>query len=283
MSNKKYNAHPIHSWIKDSERKRLAITLTSVLQQLSDDWNNQDSFKAVSVFEKWAFPLIDTDRLLKNHGYGDDLTFTFQITQDVHSDELFDLLLEYHHEKWHRIRDMMMDDPVVEIVYEDRYINTPLGCILLAQFIRRIRDLFMLNFCSITIALSKKDFRVKFDDDDLRLNHRFSFVEHRDNFLEKCINQIVRDKMKYEVKNLAHTRSMRLFNKSYELSIMPEGGIAHGWGVENGLHSNLTTKDLRDHLDINLHCFNRNAHRHDKAGVRYTVHFELLKEKETHF
>jgi hypothetical protein len=177
----------------------------------------------------------------------------------------------------------MVNDPMVEIAYEDRYINTPLGCIILAQFIRRIRDLYMLNVRGITIALSKMDFRVKFDDDDLKLDRRFSYVEHRDKYLEECMNQIVRDKINYEVKNLGHSRSMRVFNKRYALSIMPEGGLAHGWGIENGQHSKLTTKDLNDHLDINLHCFNRNAHRHSKAGVRYTVHFELLKEKETQF
>jgi hypothetical protein len=99
----------------------------------------------------------------------------------------------------------------------------------------------------------------------------------------KVIKQIVHDKINYEVKNLGHSRLMRVFNKRYALSIIPDGGLAHGWGIENGQHSKLTTKDLNDHLDINLHCFNRNAHRHSKVGVGYTIHFELLKEKETHF
>lgn len=283
MSYKKFNDHPIPSWMKDSEKKRLADSLTSYVQKFSDDWDLMDSHKVISIFEKWAYPLIDLDKVSHGRFLDDDLTFTFFVVQDVNSDELFDLLLEHHPEKWHRIRDMMMDDPVVEISYEDRYINTPLGCILLAQFIRRIRDLFMLRFSNITIALSKKDFRVKFEDDDLKLDRRFSFAEHRDQFMLECINQIVRDRFIYEVKNLAHTRSMRLFNKRYELSIIPEGGLAHGWGIENGKHSQLTTKDLRDHLDVNLHCFNRNAHRHDKAGVRYTVHFELLKGTEARF
>ena len=283
MSNSKFDNHPIPLWMKDCERKRLADSLTSVLQQVSDDWDLQDSHKAVSAFEKWAYHLIDMDKLGTRRAFDKEMAFTFQVTQDVHSDELLDLLLEHHPEKWNYIRHVMMSDPVVDIVYEDRYINTPLGCILLAQFIRRIRDLFLLNFNSITISLSKKDFRVMYDDDELRLDRRFSFADHRDSFMKKCINQIICDKTRFEVKNLAHTRSIRVFNKSYDLSIMPEGGLAHGWGIENGKHSDLTTFDLSDHLDTNLHLFNRNAHRHDKAGVHYTVHFELLKEKETQF
>ena len=283
MSNNKYNDHSIPLWMKDHERKRLADSLTSVLQQVSEDWSADDSHKAIHIFETWAYPLIDPDKFSSRRAFDNELTFTFHVTQNVHSDELFDVLQEYHPEKWHYIRGVMVNDPVVEIIYEDRYINTPLGCILLAQFIRRVRDLYMLNVQGITIALSKMDFRVKFDDDDLKLDRRFSFVEHRDQFLQECINQIVRDKIKYEVKNLGHSRSMRVFNNRYALSIMPDGGLAHGWGIENGQHSKLTSKDLNDHLDINLHCFNRNAHRHSKTGVCYTVHFELLKEKETHF
>ena len=283
MSNNKYNDHHIPLWMKDHERKRLADSLTSVLQQFTDDWSADDSHKAIQVFEKWAYPLIDPDKFSSRRTIDNELTFTFHVTQNVHSDELFDVLQEYHPEKWHYIRAVMINDPVVEITYEDRYINTPLGCILLAQFIRRIRDLYMLNVRNTTIALSKMDFRVKFDDDNLKLDRRFSFVEHRDKFLMKVIKQIVQDKIKYEVKNLGHSRLMRVFNKRYALSIIPDGGLAHGWGIENGLHSKLTTKDLNNHLDINLHCFNRNAHRHSKAGVGYTIHFELLKDKETHF
>ena len=283
MSNNKYNDHHIPLWMKDHERKRLADSLTSVLQQFTDDWSADDSHKAIQVFEKWAYPLIDPDKFNSRRTIDNELTFTFHVTQNVHSDELFDVLQEYHPEKWHYIRAVMINDPVVEITYEDRYINTPLGCILLAQFIRRIRDLYMLNVRNTTIALSKMDFRVKFDDDNLKLDRRFSFVEHRDKFLMKVIKQIVQDKIKYEVKNLGHSRLMRVFNKRYALSIIPDGGLAHGWGIENGQHSKLTTKDLNNHLDINLHCFNRNAHHHSKAGVGYTIHFELLKDKETHF
>ena len=54
MSNSKFDNHPIPLWMKDCERKRLADSLTSVLQQVSDDWDIQDSHKAVSAFEKWA-------------------------------------------------------------------------------------------------------------------------------------------------------------------------------------------------------------------------------------
>ena len=52
MSNNKYNDHSIPLWMKDHERKRLADSLTSVLQQVSEDWSADDSHKAIHIFER---------------------------------------------------------------------------------------------------------------------------------------------------------------------------------------------------------------------------------------
>jgi hypothetical protein len=281
MNNKFDNLIP--RWMKDSERKKLADSLTSMLTPYSGDWSVHDSHKAIDAFERWVYPLIDKERFRRQTEFERDLTFSFYVTQNVQSDELFDLLQEYQPEKWHYIRDKMQRNPAVDLTYEDRYINTPLGCILLAQFIRRIRDLYLLNYCSISVTLSKKDFRVKHDDDDLKLDHRFSFIEKRDSFMKRCLDNIVKDKYYYEAKNIGHTRALCISNHYYRLSLFPDGGLAHGWGIENGRHSCLTTKDLLHHLDINVHCFNREAKRYHKLGNQYTVKFELLDGTESQF
>ena len=281
MNNKFDNLIP--RWMKDSERKKMADSLTSMLTHYSDEWSVDDSQKAIDAFERWAYPLIDKERFRRQMEFERDLTFSFYVTQNFQSDELFDLLQEYHPEKWNYIRENIQRNPIVDLAYEDRYINTPLGCILLTQFIRRIRDLYLLNYRSVSVALSKKDFRVLHDDDDLKLDQRFSLVEKRDSFMKRCLDEIFKDKYSYESKNIGHTRALCIFNRYYRLSFFPDGGLAHGWGIENGMHSNLTTKDLLHHLDINVHCFNRDAKRFHKLGIQYTVKFELLDDIETQF
>ena len=79
MSNSKFDNHPIPLWMKDCERKRLADSLTSVLQQVSDDWDIQDSHKAVSAFEKWAYHLIDMDKLGTRRAFDKEMAFNFQV------------------------------------------------------------------------------------------------------------------------------------------------------------------------------------------------------------
>lgn len=273
----------IPRWMKDSERKMLADSLTSMLTRYSDDWSVHDSQKAIDAFERWAYPLIDKERFRRQMEFERDLTFSFYVTENVQSDELFDLLQEYHPEKWNYIRDKMQLYPTVDLTYEDSCINTPLGCILLTQFIRRIRDLCLLNYRSVSVALSKKDFRVLHDDDNLKLDQSFSFVEKRDSFMKRCLDEIFKDKYSYEAKNIGHTRALCISNRYYRLSFFPDGGLSHGWGIENGKHCSLTTKDLLYHLDINVHCFNRDAKRFNKQGIQYTVKFELLDDTETQF
>ena len=91
MNNKFDNLIP--RWMKDSERKKLADSLTSMLTPYSDEWSIHDSQKTIDAFERWVYPLIDKDRFRRRTEFERELTFSFHVTQNVQSDELFDQLL----------------------------------------------------------------------------------------------------------------------------------------------------------------------------------------------
>ena len=173
-----------------------------------------------------------------------------------------------------------MKDGLVDLVYEDRYLNTPIGCLILAQFIRRMKDLFKLRYQSIEINLSRKDFRIMFDDKTLKIDRKFSFPENRDSFFQLCMDKIVGNPYSLHVRNTKHARTLIIKNGTYELSISPDGGISHGWGIENGIHSNLTVDVLKENLDINIHCFNRPAHSFDRKGIPYVVSLSRLEKSD---
>jgi hypothetical protein len=166
---------------------------------------------------------------MKDRIYTEGITFNFNVMENVGSDDLFELLLDYHPNKWDYIQDEFSRNGTVDFVYEDRYLNSPLGCLMLAQFIRRMQFQFHLNFRSIRIFVSKKDFHVKYDDNTLKPISKFSYPESRDKFLCHCMDRIVGQPFELIDKNISHTRSMRISNGEYELNIHPEGGISHGW------------------------------------------------------
>lgn len=258
-------------WIKSIHKERITSTMTKYFHNVNPQWKGSDSEKVVNIIEKLVYKTIDVDKLNRLNMTKEGFTFSFSVVQNMYSDELLDLLMEYHTDKWHFVQEVFMKDGLVDIVYEDRYLNTPIGCLILAQFIRRMKDLFMLRYQSIEINLSRRDFRVMFDDNTLKIDRKFSFPDHRDTFFRMCMDKIVGDDFTLKVGNIKHARTFVLRNSSYELSISPDGGISHGWGIGNGLDKGLTVEALKGNLDRNIHCFNRPAHSYDRAGIPYVI------------
>lgn len=265
-------------WMKVSKKDRYASVITHYAKSVAADWLPSESRRIVDVVERLMFDNVDVDLLLKHQIDEDGVTFSFYVVENIASDELLDTLMEYHPSKWHFIQDAFLEDGCVDLVYEDRYLNSPLGCLLLAQFIRRLKDMFALTLRSVRIVVSKTDFRVIFDDESLKIDRRFSYVENRDRFLRLCMDDIVGESYELEIKNTKHFRSLTVCNRQFGLSIHPDGGISHGWGVENGKYSNLTIDALKQEPDINIPCFNRAAHEYDRKGIHYMVNFSPLRK-----
>ena len=269
----------VRRWMKSRQKDKYATLMTDCFHHVNADWEQHDSKRFIDAVERLIFDDVDISLLLKQQVENEGMTFNFFVVENISSNELLDVLMEYHPGKWHFIQDAFMEDGIVDLVYEDRYLSTPLGCLLLAQFIRRLKGLFALTFNSIRIVVSKSDFRVMFDDETLKIDRRFSYVENRDRFLRMCMDEIVGTPYELEVKNTKHFRSLTIRNSSFILSIHPDGGISHGWGIENGTFSHLTIDVLKQHLDTNIPCFNRAAHEYDRRGIPYVVSFSPFRNE----
>ena len=266
-------------WMTSHHRNKLTTMLTSCFRKVMDDWNPNESSRLVSAIERLLFKSIDMELLMKNRVFKEGVTFSFNVMEHVDSDDLFDLLLDYHSDKWTYICGEFSRNGTVDLVYEDRYLNSPLGCLMLAQFIRRMSFHFHLNYRSIRIYVSKKDFHVKYDDNTLKPISKFSYQENRDQFLQQCMEILVGQPFELIEKNIKHTRSLSVSNGDYELNIYPEGGISHGWELMDR-NSTLTAEDILRDPDINIPCFNRLAHSSDRKGIPYMVEFKPVPQKE---
>lgn len=269
----------VHRWMKSQQKDKYVTMMTNCFQHVNADWEQGDSRRFFDAVELLVFEDIDPTLLLKQQIDEEGVVFNFNVVENISSDELLDTLMEYHPAKWQFIQDAFLEDGYVDLVYEDRYVSSPLGCLLLAQFIRRLKGLFSLTFNAIRIVVSKSDFHVMFDDDTLKIDRRFSHVENRDSFLRLCMDEIVGAPYELEVKNTKHFRSLAISNSHFMLSIHPDGGISHGWGIENGPFSHLTIDVLKQHLDTNIPCFNRAAHEYDRRGIPYVVSFSPIKNE----
>ena len=267
------------SWMKSRHRDKFTTMLTGCFSKALGDWHPNESCRVISAIEKLLFRCIDMELLMKDRIYTEGLTFNFNVMENVGSDDLFELLLDYHPDKWTYIQDEFSRNGTVDVVYEDRYLNSPLGCLMLAQFIRRMQFQFHLNFRSIRIFVSKKDFHVVHDDDTLKVCSKFSYPENRDRFLHLCMEQCIGQPFELVVKNIKHTRSLKVTNGDYTLNIHPEGGIAHGWELME-IDSDLTIEDIRGNPEVSIQCFNRLAHSFDKKGIPYMVEFNPIHHEK---
>ena len=266
------------SWMKSRHRDKFTKMLTGCFSKALGDWRPNESYRVISAVEKLLFRSIDMELLMRERIFTEGVTFNFNLMEDVESDDLFDLLLDYHPDKWIYIQDEFSRNGTVDLVYEDRFLQTPLACLMLAQFIRRMKFQFHLNYRSIRIIFSKKDFHVVHDDETLKIWQQFSHHENRTKFLSQCMEIIVRQPFELNDRNIKHTRSLRVSNGDYELNIHPDGGISYGWELI-GKESYLSIKDLPHDFEVNIPCFNRLAYSKDKKGIPYMVEFKPIPQK----
>ena len=132
-------------WMKSEKKDEYVDLMTGCFQKVGADWEQSDSRRFVNAVEHLLFHDIDTSLLLKKQVNDEGVVFQFHLVENIRSDELLDMLMEYHPGKWQFIQDAFLEDGNVDLVYEDRYVSSPLGCLLLAQFIRRLKGMFALS------------------------------------------------------------------------------------------------------------------------------------------
>lgn len=87
-----------------------------------------------------------------------DFTFDFYLNEDMMINDFLKKLISRKPRFWSIIEKAIVSSPHVSIIYSDRYLNTPLGCLLLSQLIRQIRHYYQIHFDSIVLNISRTAF-----------------------------------------------------------------------------------------------------------------------------
>ena len=101
------------------------------------------------------FNTINVVDLVQSVSEGDgSIMFDLRLNKDCAINTLFDTLINNKTDKWASIRNSLHGKSV-SIEYSDRYLYTPLGCMLLAHFISSLKQDFGINITSISISVTK--------------------------------------------------------------------------------------------------------------------------------
>ena len=178
----------------------------------------------------------------------------------------------YKSEKWQILNDVMFKEDSVKISYADMYLNTPLGCIILANMVKSLKDVWKVNISSLNLELAQIKSSNIYGNNDF--DSDFATVEVRNDFLKKCFAQIVGVEPYVEVSNHSHPRFLRIKGAKHECEIRPDAGVAWGWALDNRNMDNrgLRLKDCEESLDRDFALFNKRTN----DGILYTVAWKKI-------
>ena len=163
-----------------------------------------------------------------------DFTFDFYLNEDMKVDDFLKKLISKKPHFWSIIKKAIVSSPHVSITYSDRYLNTPLDCILLSQLIKQIRHHFQIHFDSIVLNISRTGFHPnKNSPSSTRI---FSNHTQRDRFLRSCMKLLVDTEYIEKDRNIPHRRVLTVRNAECTVEIVLTAALH----MDGGYHMKMT-------------------------------------------
>jgi hypothetical protein len=225
-----------------------------------------------------SLSVLDIISELQNSGSS---VFECYLTANTEIENLLEAIISVNQASWEKIYKAIPEGEDVQLTYSDRYLKTPLGCILLAQLISQLKVKLQFKPSKLTIMLptgiiSSGSMYSSYDESthDIKLTDDFPSYKECDKFLRMCLMKICDINCEIIHERLPHYRSLTISGKSFELSIRPDGGVAYGWALDNRTNPDLTLTNVKEELDQNINLFNRASM---SGGILYTFAYKRKK------
>ena len=247
------------------------------------DWGEGQLYeKKNDTLEK--LNLVNREELLKQLKTKDTLGFDARLKADCMLSGLFRLIQDSkdsnekeHKEDWNHIQ-QAIEGKEISVSYTDRYLMTPLGCMLLVRFLQCLKDEWGCRIKNVEVRLSQK---IDYKNDTYAVNEPFEYFEDRDNFLTEALTQCCGvDNAKIQSgQYIAHERDLKISTGTHSLCLRPDAGISQGW-IPNRYDKDGQKQYLEDfsfededNWNEDFYLYNKN-----KQGLLYTILFGQEKK-----
>ena len=122
----------------------------------------------------------------------------------------------------------LMHKQTFHVCYSDRYLKTPFGCILLVQFIDRLRT--SLNFNIDSFIFKGQEF-IEDKSPPYLLFHTFQNANDRNTAVVRFADQLQIPNATAVNSKLPHYRYLEFKNNKITVTIRPDAGVEHGWSL----------------------------------------------------
>ena len=265
------NLKPLLGVVYKDGRHKIYIS-QDVSNQYDETWGDGMLYSTM-LGTPFAFDPIGLSEITSVFNNSDEGMFDLSIKiKNVNVHDFLDAMNAYKSEKWQMLNDVMSKEDSVKISYADMYLNTPLGCIILANMVKSLKDVWNVDVSSLNLDLAQIKSSNIYGNNDF--DSDFATVEVRNDFLKKCFAQIVGVEPYVEVSNHSHPRFLRIKGAKYECEIRPDAGVAWGWALDNRDKDNrgLRLRDCDESLDRDFALFNKRTY----DGILYTVAWKKI-------
>lgn len=231
-------------------------------------WGEGDIFSTLSN-QQLIYTEIDCNQIFQTLTEGDgSIMFDTRMKQDCSLNTFFQVLTQTKAESWNKIASVM-SGKIVTIEYSDRYLVTPLGCMLLAHLLADMKKMLNVEIYSINISVIKQGDNIADVESVVNICSNFESGEARNQFLSEAIYNLVGiTPIIKDSGYIPHERCMTIKTDTDELCIRPDAGIANGWkpyGLDNATR---TDNDFKQNWSLDMGVFNQKK---NYKGILYTI------------
>lgn len=229
---------------------------------------------------------VKREELLQQLKTKDTLGFDARLKADCMLSGLFRLIQDSkdsnekeHKEDWNQIQ-QAIEGKEISVSYTDRYLMTPLGCMLLVRFLQCLKDQWGCRIKDVEVRLSKK---IDYKDETYAVNEPFEYFEDRDNFLTEALTQCcgVENADIQSGQYIAHERDLKISTGTHSLCLRPDAGISQGW-IPNRYDKDGQEQILEDFSFEDEDNWNEDFYLYNKnkrgQGLLYTILFGQEKK-----
>lgn len=267
------------------EREWRTFYGAEIQRNFSSDWGEGQLYEKKND-TLGELKTVNREELLKQLKTKDTLGFDARLKADCMLSELFQLLQtskdsneKEHKEDWNHIQ-KAIEGKEISVSYTDRYLMTPLGCMLLVRFLQCLKDEWGCRIKDVEVHLSQK---IDYKNETYAVNEPFEYFEDRDNFLTEALAQCcgVKNANIQSGQYIAHERDLKISTGTHCLCLRPDAGISQGWTPnrydKDGQEQYLEYFSFEDEDNWNedFYLHNRNK---QSQGLLYTILFGQEKK-----
>lgn len=154
-----------------------------------------------------------------------------------------------------------MEGKKFNVSYSDRYLKTPFACLLMLQFLNKLKEKLSFEIDDF-IFYGQKFYNER---SPLKLFHEFIDSESRDSYLKLFGYELDAMNLNAVSDSIPHYRYFEFTNEKIKIIIRPDAGVEHGWKMKN---SNIKVDEINS-LDTNFEIIKMNIH-----PILYTISIE---------